>query len=313
MELLTLSEPASTTWRLAREPVKRLLRRYDELVEACLGGGSVLAARWKHRHSNDINVRAFNRNDLADLTRQNEYNLIETLGGSPLREQPQLISCTLGGGKLDLSAIREPMDGSHEDAIVDGQREKVLTTAQVLYGKLDRGTDALVRDAFDLTVAAETEPGELAKAWNAFSKAEQDAIVHALESTAKRNADAYEDTLTDVPARFKTPPNELNAKAIAALQGATYTQVELRTADGRTIIRRKTTAAPLEPEVHNTTDVHRVLKHTGTGLYIASLGHVEEVNLVYMAQLMREAGATGTVYDTADENRVQQLISAPHK
>ena len=59
--------------------------------------------------------------------------------------------------------------------------------------------------------------------------------------------------------------------------------------------------------------MHRVLKHTAAGIYIASLGDVEEVNLVQMARLMQDDGATGVVYDTTDEDRVQRLISAPHK
>ena len=313
MEPITLDAPASTTWRRARETVKRLLRRYDEQVEACLGGGSVLAARWGHRHSNDIDIRAFGRDDLADLTRQNQYNLIEALGGIPLRAEAQLIACLLGDGKLDVSATHEPMDGSHREEIVDGQAEKVLTTAQILYRKLDRGTDALVRDAFDLAVAAKMELGELAKAWNAFPKTQQEAIISALESTARRNADGYHAQIDDVPERFEIPPDELNARAILALHGATYTQVGIRITDSRTIIDRKTRAEELAPEVHETTDVRRVLRHTGVGVYIADIGEVEEANLVHMARLMQDDAATGVVYDTADENRVQRLISAPHK
>ena len=206
MELLSLSEPASTTWRQAKPTVNELLRRHDEHVQACLGGGTVLAARLGHRHSFDIDVRAFGREDVADLTRQNRYNLIAALGGSRLVEESQLIACMLGDGKLDVSATHEPMDGSHRNAMVDGQPETVLTTAQILFGKLDRGTDALPRDAFDLATAAETDPGELAKAWNAFSKSDQEAIIAALDSTARRNADAYEDAIDGVPERFAIPP-----------------------------------------------------------------------------------------------------------
>ena len=124
MERLTLNEPASSTWRRAKETVIRLLRRYDEQVEACLGGGTVLAARWGHRKSEDIDVRAFGREDLADLTRQNEYNLIEALGGIELKVEAQLIACLLGDGKLDLSATHEPTDGSHREEIVDGKAER---------------------------------------------------------------------------------------------------------------------------------------------------------------------------------------------
>ena len=275
------------------------------------------AASWRPdggtgRASTSI-VTAFGREDLVDLVRQNEHNLIAALGGFPLAEEPGLVACFLGDGKLDINAAKGPMDGSHRDAIVDGQREKVLTTAQVLYGKICRGTEALTRDAFDLATAAETEPGELAKAWNLFPRQQQEARLGALRSTVKRNARAYGDVLQGVSGRYELPPKELNARAIAALEAATYTRVEIRLEDDRTIMHRETRAGPLEPEIYDTTDVRDLLKHTGLGPYISNLGDVEEVNLVDMADVMRAYNASGVVYDTTDEARVRRLISAPHK
>ena len=116
-----------------------------------------------------------------------------------------------------------------------------------------------------------------------------------------------------MPRRFEIPADQLNARAIAALEGATYTRVGISITAESTIVHRETRARELDPEIHETSDVRRVLRHTGAGLYIASLGEVEEPNLVYMAKLMQDDGAAGVVFDTADENRVQRLISAPHK
>lgn len=219
----------------------------------------------------------------------------------------------LGKGKLDISAARQPLDGSHHEAIVDGQPGKVFTTAQILYGKLDRGTDALPRDALDFATSAETDPGELAEAWNLFTRTRQEAIIRALESTAQRNAAAFATEIDGVPPRFQLPPGELNTRAIAALDNATYTRVVIETSTERTIIHRETRAGQLEPEIHETTDVSRVLKFTGIGEYVANLGDVEVVNLVYMAGLIHDARAAGVVYDTTDADRVQRLISAPDK
>ena len=170
-----------------------------------------------------------------------------------------------------------------------------------------------MRDAFDIATAAKTDLGELAKAWNTFPRTEQKAIVSALESTAKSNAKDYRTKIDGVPRRFEIPADQLNARAIEALEGATYTQVGISiTAEG-TIVHRETKARELNPEIHETSDVRRVLRHTGAGLYIASLGEAEEPNLVSMAKMMQDDGAVGVVFDTTDENRVQRLISAPHK
>ncbi len=261
----------------------------------------------------DIDVTVFGREDLADLTRQNEHNLIAALGGVRVAEEPEVITCLLAGGKLDINTARGPMDGSHRDAIVDGRPEKALATAQVLWGKLRRGIDALPRDAFDFATAAETDPGELAKAWNLLPRHEQETTVSALRSTVKRNAGAYGEVLQGVAERFAVPPKELNTRAIAALEAATYTRVEIRLGHGCTLMRRETRAGPLEPEVYDTIDMREFLKHTGVGSYISNLGDVEEVNLVYMAELMQASSATGLVYDTTDEARVRRLIAAPRK
>ena len=54
---LTLTEPASSLWRAIRGPLAALRQRYEEKPERWqMGGGSVLAARWKHRRSTDIDL-----------------------------------------------------------------------------------------------------------------------------------------------------------------------------------------------------------------------------------------------------------------
>ncbi len=54
---LTLTEPASSLWRAIRGPLAALRQRYEEKPERWqMGGGSVLAAQWKHRRSTDIDL-----------------------------------------------------------------------------------------------------------------------------------------------------------------------------------------------------------------------------------------------------------------
>ena len=48
-----------------------------------LGGGRILAARWKHRISTDIDVLVPGCNTLIDLLQDNDRNIVKQLGGTP--------------------------------------------------------------------------------------------------------------------------------------------------------------------------------------------------------------------------------------
>ena len=59
-----LPEPAGTLWTRIREPLKRALGSRVAPTELKLGGGTVLAARWKHRRSHDIDIVVPEKTDL---------------------------------------------------------------------------------------------------------------------------------------------------------------------------------------------------------------------------------------------------------
>ena len=54
---LTLPPPAGTLWHAIGETVREELRSIsDRQTQYAIGGGSILAARWKHRYSYDIDL-----------------------------------------------------------------------------------------------------------------------------------------------------------------------------------------------------------------------------------------------------------------
>ena len=54
---LLLPRPAATLWRAIGQTVREELRSIsDRKPLYALGGGSILAARWKHRDSHDIDL-----------------------------------------------------------------------------------------------------------------------------------------------------------------------------------------------------------------------------------------------------------------
>lgn len=54
---LALPPPAETLWQAVSETVREELRSMgDRQTQYAIGGGSILAARWKHRDSYDIDL-----------------------------------------------------------------------------------------------------------------------------------------------------------------------------------------------------------------------------------------------------------------
>ena len=64
---LTLPEPAATLWRTTRETVRHGLDALGHGIEYRIGGGTILAARWGHRTSFDIDLNLDERIPLSRL------------------------------------------------------------------------------------------------------------------------------------------------------------------------------------------------------------------------------------------------------
>ena len=105
MKTLTLPGAWAQVWKRTREVLHDIGRTADrtEPIEPRIGGGTALAARWKHRASIDIDVLLPGRETLVDLTWDDEMNLAER---RPVRNQ---------GPDLRASARREAVGGHHPD------------------------------------------------------------------------------------------------------------------------------------------------------------------------------------------------------
>ena len=87
MENLTLPEPAASLWAAKRSIVHAIPpEMFGRNIPPHLGGGTILAARWKHRISTDIDVLFPGRNTLIDLVQDNDRNIVSQLGGLSIRK-----------------------------------------------------------------------------------------------------------------------------------------------------------------------------------------------------------------------------------
>ena len=179
MERLTLPLPARGVWLRVRSLLGPALERLGpEAGPWKIGGGTVLAARWSHRESVDLDVTVNAGSAMPALfagpTNDFEAQLRQR-GGSSFTVDRDRCTIRFSTGKLDLSALDPiPSDG-HVDALVDGEPAVVLSTAQILCGKLQRATRSPVRDVFDVVVAGKLDPHALAIAANTRTARELEA------------------------------------------------------------------------------------------------------------------------------------------
>ena len=139
-----------------------LAARWPELPNLfSFGGGTMLAARWKHRESTDIDILAARGSGLRSTLEGNQANWFaaacEAAGGLEIEYLPATATITVSfpEGQWDLSELDPPLPGMEALAEVDGTPIQALSNSQILAGKLlHRAFEAVPRDLFDLAVAA---------------------------------------------------------------------------------------------------------------------------------------------------------------
>jgi len=161
---LTLTEPARTLWRKVRDTIRTALtdpRTNDRCYE--LGGGSILAARWGHRASFDIDLTTTDPKGILQETVRTQQGLAGSLCGELTpRSNPRHVTIVMGEGqRVDITVTRPFLDGQQQNVELDGRTETVLTTVQILHGKLNRAQESPARDVHDFITAAERDPRSL--------------------------------------------------------------------------------------------------------------------------------------------------------
>ena len=242
-EKLTLYGPA-------RELLARVRGALDEHMAPVaadgegwkLGGGTVLAARWKHRESDDLDVVYHPDTETAQFDTGLQPALEEA--GGKVGAWGELTVVEFGDQSLELMKKVPTPAAGHEVAILDSKAATVLSTVQILSGKLrNRALDPPVRDVYDIAVCGIEDPESLEKAVNGLYGAKLDSVLCGWRMKTTEHAANAALRVRGVPARLEPVHADPAEYAIQAAESAIYTRVTIFSERGRLLVETRCNAA----------------------------------------------------------------------
>ena len=299
---MNLPEPVRHAWRQHRNTLHRIAE-YGSGGRLLIGGGTILAARWGHRLSEDIDVLLPDRDAVRDTHPGKRNDLAKATGGTIQGSWKDRIRVRVEHGLLDVRAMRPELRGLEKNASIEDETATVLSTAQILRGKLNRSHQGLARDAFDLIAAAKADPKALQHAVNALDKSETDVVRANLEDANDDIADAAEDALMGIGRGFERDTSRLGLDAAQAVDNSRYKRVTIALDGDKLTIERWTAKRKERPETHTADQVANTLLESGIGEYLKANHELHETMAGQgIAELQRQR-RQGPIFDSASRTR----------
>ena len=295
---LTLPPAAETLWQAIGETVREELRSIsDGHTQYAIGGGSILAARWKHRESYDIDLVVQPDTPLGMLAEANNPAAqfearMRTLGGKPAffpMARLWTVSFDEGERKLDLWATAPLLGAGQRACTIDGRLETALSSAQILRGKLERAEEPLARDVFDIIKANEKEPGALEAAVNAISRDAAESIAQNYHWAAPTIAADAERVLRGIREHERIEPRQLGNRAGPhAIGSALYTTCRIHTRNGAIEVTTATNVRGEETIRIEPNNAQRHFEATGLSAHLQPKGPGAKALLDYARTACRQ-------------------------
>ncbi len=307
---MTLPEPARTLWKQHRKAIDRIATASGGESRTMLGGGSVLASRWHHRESTDIDILLPDRDNVADAGKGGPLDLAAATGGKHEGSTRERLIVVLKNGKLDVAAIPPQLPGLESRTDVEGRSEVVLDNAQILRGKFYRTDRGVTRDAFDMAVAAEEDPRALEIAVNSLDEAKRRTICHNLLTMNDEMVEDAKTTLRGVPPHYEKYLDGMGDAAADAAWNHRYRHVRIRTTDIGIAIETTSPAGGTRTETYQREQAHAALTQSGIGAYIAANSTLRRRGLEASLDALSKKRWTGVAFDSDDGTPERRLNEA---
>ena len=211
-------------------------------------------------------------------------------------------------GIIDLNTAPVLPREGHEDVEISGQRQTVLSTTQILRGKLERANNpAPVRDIYDVVRTADDPKlaGSLAAAYGLLIEDEQDAIETGwvlLDATYEEEA-AEELKLTEEP---RADLAMLGSTAALALNNHRLARLVITLEGASLQIERTTRCGDVFSTTTRPQDARTAMDRLGVNIHISDHNGTP-ADVVGRIQKHVENRRTGVVFDTGDNHPEERL------
>lgn len=237
-EGLLLPPQARALWLHVRGDLDQVLGNLlREERRWAIGGGTVLAAQWKHRTSTDIDLK-IERDAILGSLHPKRNPMITTwareAGATEIAGNQRQLVISFGASRLDIfCGTSRPLQARHS-RLIDGRKELVQNNSQILYGKIEgRGLTAPVRDLYDIAVLRRTDRESLEQAVNCVERDRLERIASRWEALEEKYKQAAARRLHGVPVQYRDLSENPAARAATAVLDCRYRKVEIeRTATG---------------------------------------------------------------------------------
>ena len=240
MEDLTLPEPARTLLGRTRATLDAYLTpRTPDRSGWRIGGGTVLAARWRHRASHDIDLLVHPQTETRFLHPEAAPELHRRLAAAGARKITfgRFSQILFEESRIEMLAADPQPRVGHQRAMVDGEEATVLASSQILTGKFgNRSLNPPVRDLYDLAVAATAAPRALAIAVNALAGHDIRWRLVSWDVERRKFAEEGSHELHGVPSRYEAIRADPAEHAKRAVMAAVYRHVRLLARDGAAVV-----------------------------------------------------------------------------
>lgn len=312
MERLRLRDPVSSLWNEHRAALWAAVGASGGSgAEPVLGGGSVLAARWRHRESTDLDLRLVDRTDVEDLRPGNAHDLARLVGGFCVEDGRTHLTVLVGAGRIDVKAEALFLSGDETRCFVDGVEAAVESNAQILRGKFERALvhgQSVVRDVYDVITAETQDPAALAVAVNVLPEAERLDVEDLWRSSTAQYGHEWP-TIRGRIEHGGVAPEHAADEAVRVVDDALYAQVRLERVPAG-IALRTVTQGGCRSDRTFAGGIEDVFRRTGLDAYLAETARLTLPVLDFGFSCMQNSGAFGVLLDTQDEESVVRLVDA---
>ena len=275
-ESLTLPEPARTLFSRTRAILDAYITPHTPDRSGWkIGGGTILAARWRHRESQDIDLLVHPRTETRSLqpaVAPELHRRLETLGARKI-SFGRFSQILFDESRIEVLAADPQPHVGHRRAIVDGQEATTLASSQILTGKFsNRSLNPPVRDLYDLAVARTTAPRALMVAVNALAGDDIRWRLVSWEMEREKFAGEAPIELHGVPPRYEAIRTNPAHHARHAVMAAVYQHSRLDSQDGVAVVETEALLGRERRTYDRADDLAKDFERDGVNALLAAAG-----------------------------------------